>query len=117
MNKENWVWMPHNGHFICGDRCHFTLNTYIGKYIVSTIGELPETLKEYIKDKKFMSQFQEIGCGRKYETMVWKAKRSVHECCPWEIIVADGELDFEAYNTAGDAYKGHLKLCNKWSKK
>ena len=114
MKKENWIWMPHAGHFICGHRCQFKLNTYVGKYIVSTVGELPEILKEYIKDGDYMSQFQTIGCDRYYETMVFKAVKSKFKCCPYE--QNSGEyVDFEGYNTAEEAYKGHLKMCNKWS--
>lgn len=37
MKEENWVWMPHGGHFILGHMCRFRLNTYVGKYIVSTV--------------------------------------------------------------------------------
>ncbi len=127
MKKENWIWMPHAGHFICGHRCRFTLNTYVGKYIVSTIGEMPyscDEIKEINrkhKGDKFNEHFDEVGLDRLYETMVFKARESSvkdsgWQCCPFEIIVED-EMDFEPYNNATDAYQGHLKLCNKWSKK
>lgn len=138
MKKENWVWMPHAGHFICGNKCQFHLSTYVGKYIVSTIGELwfdrksreihaevydPIWLAEN-KDRKgddfdnaYMRKFgfEEIGCNKKFETMVFKAKRSNNKCCPWE-MVSGVEIDFDGYNSANDAYKGHLKMCKKWSK-
>ena len=75
MKKENWIWMPHAGHFICGNRCRFKLNTYVGKYIVSTVGEMPhdEISKKYNSNN---TPFQEIGCNRMYETMVFKARKS-----------------------------------------
>jgi len=139
MKKNKWVWMPHAGHFICGDKCQFHLNTYVGGYIVSTVGELwfdrgsreihaevydPTWLAEnkYRKgddfDSAYMKKFgfEEIGCDRKYETMVFKAKKAKDEnkCCPWRIIV-EKEVDFDGYNSANDAYKGHLKMCKKWS--
>ncbi len=139
MKKENWVWMPHAAHFICGRSCQFKLATYVGKYIVSTVGELwndqavrrihakifdkewYEKNKDLIGDpfnhaymKKF--GFEDIGCDRKYETMVFKARKSKHKCCPYEIIV-EKEVDFECYNEAEDAYKGHMKLCKKWGSK
>ena len=118
MKKEKWVWMPHAGHFISANRCQFKLNTYVGKYIVSTVGELPKTGIDYAYDKPdndpYMNQFAEIGAGRKYETMVFKARKSKHKCCHYEIIVSD-EVDLKAYNTADDAYAGHLELCDKWS--
>lgn len=107
MKKENWVWMPHAGHFICGDRCQFKLNTYVGKYIVSTVGEMPNLLKP--------EEFQEIGADRKYETMVFKAKKSKFKCCPYKIS-SGNNIDFAGYNKPEDAYNGHLILCQKWSK-
>lgn len=71
--------MPHAGHFICGSRCRFSLNTYVGKYIVSTVGELPKTEVDYKYDKpdkdEFMNQFADIGADGKYETMVLRLKR------------------------------------------
>ena len=138
MKKDKWIWMPHAGHFILGDRCKFHLNTYVGKYIVSTIGELwnDQSVRRihadiydknwYLEnmnkkgdkfDNAYMKRFgyEEIGCNRKYETMVFKARKSEHKCCPYEMT--GSELDFEGYNTAEDAYKGHLKLCKKWSEK
>lgn len=39
MKKEDWIWMPHPAHFICSDHCRFVLATYVGGYIVSTVGE------------------------------------------------------------------------------
>ena len=60
--------------------------------------------------------FEEIGYHRLYETMVFRARPSTHECCPFER--ADGtELDFEGYNTAGEAYRGHLALIAKYSER
>lgn len=135
MNKNKWIWMPHAGHFILGSECRFRLNTYVGKYIVSTVGEyLPdsavreiynETRNLKLKGKgdarrvDFMKKngYEEIGLDRTYETMVFKARKSDDKCCPYRIIVEGGELDFAGYNKPEDAYKGHMRLCNKWSKK
>jgi hypothetical protein len=133
MKKANWVWMPHAGHFIMGKDCQFVLNTYIGKYIVSTVGELwpdsqvrkitAECRKILIEgrgdawDYDYMQKigFADLGCDRKYETMVFKAKKA-EGCCPWRM--ANGhDLDFQGYNDPKDAYLGHLKMCVKWSKK
>lgn len=140
MKKEKWVHMGHVGHFICGSKCQFHLNTCVGKYIVSTVGELwPERSVREIHanmrdpkwhkdnnrlrgdeyDHAYMKKFgfEEIGCNRKYETMVFKAKKDKeNKCCPY--TVSDwSEVDMYGYNTAENAYKGHLEMCNKWSKK
>ena len=139
MKKDKWIWMPHAGHFILGHQCQFKLNTYVGKYVVSTVGEmwndqavrrihagvfdakwyLENVSKrgdefDYAYKKRF--GFEEIGCGRKYETMVFKARKSKYKCCPYEMI-SGKDVDFEGYNTPEEAYKGHLKLCKKWGKK
>ena len=131
MKKERWIWMPHAGHFILGQKCRFRLNTYVGNYIVSTVGEYvldnnlidlltPEFKhlrgdnKEYAYIRKY--KCEDIGCGRKYETMVFKARKSKHKCCPYEIIVND-EVDSNGYNEPEQAFKGHLRLCMKWSEK
>ena len=39
MIKEKWIWMPHAGHLCVGHDCRFHLSTFVGKYIVSTVGE------------------------------------------------------------------------------
>lgn len=110
--KENWIWMPHAGHFIGGSSCRFHLNTYVGGYIVSTVGE-------YDPKQQGWGKFQQLGIGRLYETMVFKAnkeKESDAQCCPYTINVSE-EVDFDGYNDPVSAYKGHLKLCRKWAKK
>lgn len=139
MKKDKWIWMPHPGHFICSKDCQFFLNTYIGGYIVSTVGEYwpdrqvreihakifdpkwfaeSSSLKGDSFDRAYMQRFgyEEIGCDRKYETMVFKAKKGAEICCPygasnWSCI------DSESYNSPLEAKNGHLKLCAKWSKK
>ena len=57
------------GHFICGYRCLFRLNTLLTqgkkKIIVSTVGNM--------RDDNGMPE--QIGCDRYYETMVFYAKK------------------------------------------
>jgi hypothetical protein len=107
MKKDKWIWMPHAGHFICADRCKFRLNTYVGEYIVSTVGEMYLTLDGEEK-------LETVGCDRLYETMVFKAVKSNNQCCPYRIVV-EKEVDFKGYNKPEDARRGHLELCQKWS--
>ena len=134
MKKDKWIWMPHAAHFILGNYCRFHLATYVGGYVVSTVGELfpDEPVREiYAKsrgvtlegagderDAYYLEKigFEDIGFKRKYETMVFKAKPSRHKCCPFASV--DGnDLDVEGYNDAGDAYEGHLRMCKKWARK
>lgn len=127
--------MPHPGHFICASDCKFHLNTYVGNYVVSTIGEyLPDApIREIIaKSRKvkltgmgdarksaYMDKigYEDIGYGRKYETMVFRAVKSKeNKCCPYRMAVSS-ESDFRGYTTPENAYAGHLELCEEWAKK
>ena len=135
--KSDWVWMPHAGHFILGDRCRFHLSTYVSGNIVSTVGELwnergVREVHAKVYDDKWLQDnvhrrgddfdhayferfgYEEVGCDRKYETMVFKAKKSKHRCCLYRMI--GSEKDFEGYNDADKAYLGHLKMCRKYER-
>ena len=103
-DKANWTWMPHPGHYICGSDCRFILNTCVGEFIVSTVGEL------YHDNDK---EYQDIGLNRKYETMVFSAIPGEHPCCPF-IMGSASELECRGYNDAGEAYKGHMAMCEEW---
>ena len=126
--------MPHAGHFIMGNYCRFVLNTYVGGYIVSTVGELSRGIHAQVYDPKWWAEnkdligdpfdnaymqkfgYMEIGLERKFETMVFEAQKSKDKCCPHSINVGKS-VDSDAYNTNEEAMAGHYKLCNKWSKK
>lgn len=133
---NNWIWMPHPGHFICARQCKYHLNTYVNGYIVSTIGELwPELpvriihaqifdeswfaknkhLKgDYFDDAYFKHfGYHEIGVDTKYETMVFKAKKDKSKCCPW-IVSSWKELECARYYNPDNATEGHYAMCHKW---
>lgn len=130
--KSEWSWLPHPAHFICSQDCRFHLATYVGGFIVSTVGEyFPDAvLREILATTKgvvlegrgddrradYMKKvgFEDIGAGRKYETMVFPAKSSGETCCPWEPYDYD-PLDTRGYNDPGEAARGHLLLCEKWA--
>ncbi len=130
-----WKWFGNAAHFICGHNCRFHLTTLIGHYLVSTVGEyLPdESVREIMARSRgiqiegrgdarradFMKKigYEEIGCDRKYETMVFKAGApcSVKECGCGLPSIDGSELDFAPYNQAGDATTGHLEMCRQWA--
>ena len=136
MNQADWIWMPHPGHLIVASDCRFHLCTCVGDFLVSTVGEwLPsEGAREILarsrgivlegkgdaREADYLQKlgFEQIGAGRKYETMVFKARRGGQEgdcpCCPW--LMADAsELDARGYNDPEEARLGHLALCAKWA--
>ncbi len=117
MKKEDWTWMGHPGHFIGASCCKFHLNTEVGGYIVSTVGEYQPD-REVFEILKCKEKYMEIGYNRLYETMVFKSKKTSEEfkCCPFEAVIGGGELDMKGYNDSGSAYLGHLELCEEWSK-
>lgn len=105
--------MPHPGHFIGSNRCHFRRNTYINGYIVSTVGEYRPLA---IIDPDEKDQDEDIGFNRKYETMVFEACESGDACCPF--VQANGnELDLMGYNDPGEAQIGHEKMVQIWGAK
>lgn len=136
MKKDKWVWMPHPGHFICCNDCRFHLNTYVGGYIVSTVGEYEPDMairERYAQSRGIVLEgmgdarrddamkklgYEKLGIDRIYETMVFPAVRGpkVDGCCPWRMSDCSS-IDFAGYNTAEDARIGHMKLCQKWAKK
>lgn len=123
--------MPHAAHYILGPWCRFHLATYVGGYIVSTVGEcVPDEptrdrlarakgvpagagVAEWLETHGYMSLAVD---GRIYETMTFPAKRGAYACCPWAMKTLR-ELDLHGYTTAPAAYRGHLDLCQEWSKK
>lgn len=130
--SKDWIFQPHAGHFICGKDCKFFLNTHVNGYIISTVGEfLPDSrIREIFAisrnitiegkgdswDRDYMKKigYEEIGCGRKYETMVFKAKYVENSCCSWQPENFD-DIDFRGYNDPVEARKGHYELCEKYS--
>lgn len=114
MNKADWVWMGHAGHFCGANDCRFRLTTYVGDFIVSTVGEY--TPKLFSKNDR---DFQPLGCGKDdlYETLVFPAKKDDKGlCCPY-IISSFIEIDGDRYKTPLEALEGHMNLCEKFSQK
>lgn len=140
IHERDWKWFGNPGHLIVSRWCRFHLCTQIGAFLISTVGEYwPERsvreihaqftdptwlarnhhLKGDAFDAAYMQRFgfEEIGCGRKYETMVFCAEGSCSaEGCGCGLPSINGsELDSDGYNDAGAATKGHHDMCRRWS--
>jgi hypothetical protein len=54
----------------------------------------------------------DIGHERKFETMVFKAKKADCECCIWAADVSKEQPWFGGYGDSKKAHKGHYDICN-----
>jgi hypothetical protein len=136
--RAEWEWFGHAGHFICARWCQFHLCTKVGGFLVSTVGEYwpdrtvreiharctdPQWLDENRNlkgdyfDSAYMKRFgfKEIGCDRKYETMVFKAgaRCAAIDCGCGLPSINGSALETGCYNDAGAAARGHFELCEK----
>lgn len=119
-----WEWYGMAAHFICGRWCRFHMATKIGHYAISSVGfyvpphrsgSNERTEAEWLKANPLGD---DIGCDRKFETMVFgfKAYCDSLECnCGTPIIDASIEYDFAAANSIREARENHMKLCKKWA--
>ena len=91
-------------HFCASDSCRFRIGTLVGKYIISSVGDM------VIHGKSV-----EVGSGRKYETMVFDHEG---DCvCGCGLACHNGrELESCGYNDAKSATEGHLEMCKKYAK-
>lgn len=124
---EKWQWFGTAGHFICSKWCRFHITTKVGRYLISTVGEYVHPShsagSEQAEAKWLADNWpgEDIGCDRKYETMVFIAGKACmeHRCgrCGLPSLRTANEIEGAGYNTAGDATRGHMKLCRKYANK
>lgn len=133
--RESWTWFGNAGHLCVASHCRFHLCTLVGQWLVSTVGEyVPDSaVREVLasargailqgrgdeREASWMKQvgFDEIGYGRKYETMVFEAGAPcvIVGCGCGLPAISGSSLDMDGYNDAGSATKGHYALCEKWA--
>ncbi len=99
--KIEWLETP--GHFICAEKCYFRMHTHIGKYCISTVGEM---YPDSHRSPRPQAEPETIGSGRLYETMVFE-------------LDEDGEhngddIDFAGYNDREAATAGHMTTIEKY---
>ena len=139
--SNEWEWYGQAAHLIVGHWCRFHMATLLPNgYMVSTAGEYwPERGSREIHasvhdsawleknryrkgddfDAHYFNRFgyQEIGCGRKYETYVFHASGAECECGCGLPKIDFSELDFLPANDAKTARASHMELCHKWATK
>ena len=115
-------WFGNAGHFCCAQWCRFHLTTLVNGYLVSTVGEYVHPMHSKGSEKKEAEWLrdnypgEDIGFGRKYETMVFKAGKPCDAPkCSCGLPSIDGsEIDSHGYNTAKSATEGHMFLVEKY---
>ena len=118
--EAKWKWYGTAGHFICGHWCRFHLCTQVGKYLISTVGAYIPPEIPRINETAWLKENwpgADIGAGRKYETMVFRAGPpcKAEKCNCGQPAISGSNLDFAEYNTARAATSGHIGLCRKWA--
>ena len=122
--QDEWEWFGNAGHFICGSWCRFHLCTAIGPWLISTVGEYVHPrhgMGSEMAEAKWLEDNapgEDIGAGRKYETMVFRigSERCSSGSCGCGMPLIDGhEIDFLCHNTAGFSAAGHMEMCRKYA--
>lgn len=97
------------GHFICAKDCHWRRHTQIGKYRVSTVGNL---FFHHEPNKR-----QTLGATGYFETLVFPLtdeQDDENEGCGCRKVADWTEIDGERYDTAGEAQAGHERYVSKY---
>ena len=140
IGMKDWKWFGHAAHLCVGHDCRFHLATQVGPWLVSTVGEYwgsrsvreihasaydPEWFAKNSRrkgddfDRAYMDRFgfEEIGCDRKYETMVFRAVEpcASPKCGCGLPQISGSDEDFDGYNDAKAATEGHMAMCKKWA--
>lgn len=110
-------WFGHAVHFCAASMCRFHLATLLDNgFVVSTVGDYHPPHVPSVDGEKPIEGGQEIGFGRKYETMVFISRR---ECrCGCGLPEIDGRnVGFDAYNDAKAATAGHMAMIEEFTQK
>lgn len=106
--ENKWKWFGSAGHLCVSEYCRFHLATQIGQYLVSTVGD-------YYPHGKQSEKPETVGCGRTFETMVFKIDGPCECGCGMPKIIPE-ELVCDGYNDRASANKGHDFICHKVAK-
>ena len=116
IKRDQWKWYGNVAHNCVGPWCRFHLATEIGSYLVSTVGEY---FSPHKSEKECPEKPSEVGCGRLYETYVFrlKGRRCEAKDCGCGIHFPDyyKEIDSLAANDAKKATANHYELCEKYA--
>lgn len=103
---SEWQWFGNAGHFICGNDCRFHMATQIGDVLVSSVGQMHTS-----RTADWLGE--DIGSGRKFETMAFKVSGEKCECGCGMPRIIPSEIEFDGYNDHLKAREGHMRICYK----
>lgn len=106
MSRVRRIERGFKGHFICADLCRWSRVTDVGRYRVSSIGEL------YLPNKNERAL---IGAARYLETLVFILSDEICNCgCMAPKIKRHCEIDSDGYQEIYEADKGHERMVRKY---
>jgi len=109
--NETWRWCGHAHHFIGSNRCRYHLATWVGDYLVSTVGD-------YHPDGETEPMSLGLEPGLFFETMVFPAHLvedlGRDDNCHGYKVSSWSEVDRWHYQSAEAANEGHLRACFTW---
>ena len=120
---DQWQWYGSPGHLIVSRWCRFHLLTEVGDWIISTVGEYVHPRhsggSEKVENDWLEENWpgEEIGPGRRYETMVFRFKNK-HRCecgCGRPIPDSWDDVYMQGANDAKSARANHYALCEKYA--
>jgi hypothetical protein len=125
IDAREWKWYGLAGHFTCGRWCRFHICTQVGGYLISSVGMLVHPRDSgggEVNEGRYLSanpDGADIGCGRHYETMVFKAGKPCDAAgCACGLPAIDGyELAAKSANNVKEATANHMEMCKKFARR
>lgn len=117
-----WQWFGNVAHFCCGRWCRFHLTTRVGKWLVSTVGEMVHPRDAGLTSASENEFLQREPLGRTvageshFETLVFLIT-DVCDCGCRLPHQNGNSVDSDRYDTRADATKGHMAMCRKWARR
>ena len=106
--RTEWKWCGGAGHFICSHDCEFRLNTAVGRYRISTVGDMRHGRG---------GEMQTIGAGDSafFETLIFLCTDEVDVCGVCLKIKDWCEIDGRRCATWEEANTQHVEFCEKYA--
>ena len=106
---EDWKWYGTPGHYILADDCIFHMTTQVGKWLVSTVGDLHRRKGPPVRETKGLQNCEAVAIGRFFETMIFLGEDGQ------QVGIQEG--DAIGYDMGEEATAGHYKACREWAAK